>query len=149
MAFQGPVPAADSTGWIDVVNVPFSGEVPVEVPLARMISTPTGPAEVDVLRETHDWWDALSAMPHCVLWTGTDWQFALATALVADMAFRGVTAAAVELRNREKVMGCTIDQRRALRIRYVDSEVEDSGVDDSEPQGNVVSMDRRNRINAS
>lgn len=50
----------------------------------------------------------------------SDWRFALTTALVADMAYRGNNAAATELRNREKVMGTTMEFRRDLRIRYVE-----------------------------
>lgn len=58
-------------------------------------------------------------MPHCKLWTPGDWQFAILTAHVADMAYRGHTGSAAELRNREKVMGTTYEYRRDQRIRYV------------------------------
>jgi hypothetical protein len=59
-------------------------------------------------------------MPHCVLWTETDWQFALDTALIAAAFHMGDTKQAVELRQREKVMGTTLDARRDLRIRYTE-----------------------------
>jgi hypothetical protein len=43
----------------------------------------------------------------------------LVTAVVADAAFGGSASAATELRQREKIMGTTLDSRRDLRIRYV------------------------------
>jgi hypothetical protein len=49
--------------------------------------------------------------------------FALTTATVADAAFCGIASAATELRNREKVMGTTVEYRRDLRIRYIDQAV--------------------------
>ncbi|HVM13619.1 MAG TPA: hypothetical protein VM287_04735 [Egibacteraceae bacterium] len=59
-------------------------------------------------------------MPHCRLWRDSDWQFALDTALIAAEFHMGDTRTATELRNREKVLGTTVDFRRDLRIRYVE-----------------------------
>ena len=42
------------------------------------------------------------------------------TALVAAEFHGGNVRVATELRNREKVMGTTVDFRRDLRIRYID-----------------------------
>ena len=75
---------------------------------------------VNVLR----WWQAVSTMPHCVLWDDSDWQFAMDTAHVAKAFYKGNLKAATELRQREKVMGTTVDARRDLRIRYVEPTVE-------------------------
>lgn len=69
---------------------------------------------------TIQWWDTLSSMPHCVLWTDGDWQFALDTALVAAAFHNGDVRVATELRRRESAMGTTREARRDLRIRYVD-----------------------------
>jgi hypothetical protein len=63
-------------------------------------------------------------MPHCVLWYPSDWQFALDTAMVHASAAHGSVSAMGELRQREKIMGTTVDARRDLRIRYVDEELE-------------------------
>jgi hypothetical protein len=60
-------------------------------------------------------------MPHCILWDEADWQFALDTASVAAAFHGGDMKQAVELRQREKVMGTTLDARRDLRIRYVEA----------------------------
>lgn len=69
---------------------------------------------------TLDWWKAVSTMPHCALWEDEDWRFAIDTASVAAVFHGGDIRVATELRNREKVMGTTMDFRRDLRIRYVD-----------------------------
>lgn len=66
-------------------------------------------------------WAAWAGMPHCVLWQASDWSFALATLeLAARFRDGGGTGLATELRNREKVLGTTLDFRRGLRIRYVE-----------------------------
>lgn len=72
--------------------------------------------------ETRRWWLAVSSMPHCVVWSGSDWQFALDTAVVAAAFHAGDVRVAGELRQREKILGTTVDARRDLRIRYVDAE---------------------------
>jgi len=76
---------------------------------------------------TKRWWQVISRMPHCALWGEADWQFALDTALIAAAFHRGEVKQAVELRQREKVMGTTLDSRRDLRIRYVEPAGEREG----------------------
>lgn len=92
--------------WLEVPDKPYKGPRPEISP--------------DLSDMTHAWWAAVSSMPHCVLWTDTDWAFAVATAVIADAALAGGVGAATELRNREKIMGTTLDFRRAIRVRYVD-----------------------------
>lgn len=87
--------------------------------------------------ETRRWWSAVSRMPHCSLWGGSDWQFALDSAVVAAGFHAGDARLAGELRQREKIMGMTVDARRDLRIRYVDPEPELAAV-----QATVTAMDR-------
>lgn len=93
--------------WVEVLDEPFAGEAP-ELPEA--IGWPAG---------TRRWWDVLSRMPHCSLWSESDWQFALDTALIAKAFHEGDMRVATELRQREKILGTTADARRDLRIRYV------------------------------
>jgi hypothetical protein len=120
--------------WIEVLDEPYTGDRP-DLPETRTISTPFGPQEVPIRDMTRTWWESASTMPHCALWTPSDWSFALTTAIVADAAFSGGVGAATELRNREKVLGTTVDYRRDLRIRYVESPSE-------QPVGeNVTAMD--------
>jgi hypothetical protein len=62
-------------------------------------------------------------MPHARLWQPAEWSFALDTLeLAADFHKTGEPRFGTELRNREKVLGTTLDYLRGLRIRYVDPE---------------------------
>jgi hypothetical protein len=101
--------------WNDVIDVPF--EDGPKLPSRQ----PTGPAWP---ARTKRWWSIISAMPHCRLWTASDWEFALDTAQVAAEMHSGNVRVATELRNRERVLGTTVDYRRDLRIRYVPPTVE-------------------------
>jgi hypothetical protein len=74
-------------------------------------------------------------MPHCVVWTQSDWEYAIDTAYVHATFASGDMRAATELRNREKLLGNTFDSRRDLRIRYVNPAEEHE-----EPAG-VASLD--------
>jgi hypothetical protein len=66
-------------------------------------------------------WNIWRRMPHAVLWRKSDRQFALQSIEVAARFYESDSAAlAKELRDRERVLGTTLDYRRALRIRYVD-----------------------------
>src|SRR5688572_30620136 len=97
--------------WLEVPDVPFAGR---RLPQRRPDGE-TWPAG------TRKWWQAISTMPHCCLWSDGDWQFALDTAFVASrFHVDGDLRAAGELRARERLLGSTIDSRRDLRIRYVD-----------------------------
>jgi hypothetical protein len=110
--------------WTEVPNVPYSGEVP-ELPLTRTFINPKGePQEIPIEKRTRDWFKAVTSMPHCILWQPSDWQFCLDTAMVHASANHGSVSAMSELRQREKIMGTTVDARRDLRIRYVDPEQE-------------------------
>ena len=82
-------------------------------------------------------WAVWSTMPHCVLWTESDWQFAIDTLELVSQFYSGKpsTMLATEIRNREKVMGTTVEYRRDLRIRYVDS------VADEKPDEPVTRLD--------
>lgn len=131
MAVAGRKPAASgqtrhrvkpSTEWTEVPNIPYSGEVP-DLADERTIVTREGQEQVPLQALTRQWWKSISSMPHCILWAPSDWMFALTTATVADAAFCGISSAATELRNREKVMGTTVEYRRDIRIRYVDAAV--------------------------
>lgn len=132
MAMAGRKPADRPTvtrhkptvDWTEVPNVPYTGETP-ELPATRWVMNPKGELqEYPLEKRTHDWWEALTSMPHCILWQKSDWQFALDTAMVHADACHGKTTAMAELRMREKIMGTTVDARRDLRIRYIDQEAE-------------------------
>ena len=112
--------------WVEVVDTLFDGK------------PPTLPRDVGWPAATKRWWKAVSKMPHCVLWSQSDWQFALDTALVAKAFHEGDTKVATELRQREKVLGTTVDARRDLRIRYISEDSAAGGLSDG---SNVTAMD--------
>jgi hypothetical protein len=119
--------------WIEVENVPFENAPP----LPRQ-----QPNDEKWPRATRRWWRYISSMPHCVLWSDADWQFAIDTAYVHAEFVRGNVRVATELRNREKVLGTTVDFRRDLRIRYVEPRVE-------APESVSVLEDYRRRLGSS
>lgn len=101
--------------WTEVPDVRHSGGP--KLPTRTTLGLPMPPA-------TKRWWQAVSTMPHCALWTDADWSFALDTALIAAQFHTGDLKLGTELRNRERVLGTTVDFRRDLRIRYVPAEPE-------------------------
>jgi len=122
---QKPTPLQGGRGrltdWTEVENVPYDGPVPVRLPASKIRTLPFGGTErLPTHSFTKRWWNTVSHMPHCRLWTQSDWEYALDTALVADQFFYGHTPSATELARREKVLGTTFDARRDLRIRYVE-----------------------------
>ena len=105
--------------WVEVADVLFKGGPSLPKTQAGQPSWPTA---------TMRWWQAVSRMPHCSLWTESDWQFAIDSAYVVAEFHRGDMKAATEMRQREKVMGTTVDFRRDLRIRYVPDAPEEERV---------------------
>lgn len=135
--------------WTEVPDVPFRRKKPVTLPTSRPFIDKLGLVhDVRLCARTKAWWKTISSMPHCVLWTPADWEFALATAIVADMLFQGDRQAAGELRIREKVLGTTLDARRDLRIRHVKPEKAPSNASSSSKgTATVTSLaDRRAKL---
>lgn len=105
--------------WIEVPDVPYTGPKP-EIPVSRQVMTPRGESETHPISAlTVQWWNVISSMPQCAIWSPADWQFAVDTVLVHAEAMNGRSNAMAELRQRERIMGTTIDARRDIRIRYV------------------------------
>jgi hypothetical protein len=72
---------------------------------------------------------------HARLWRASDCEFARDTIEIAAAFIDGGTVGlATELRNREKVLGTTIDSRRDLRIRYTEPA--------SSPPAGVTNLDQ-------
>lgn len=111
--------------WVDVPNVPFDGA-------PKLPKRPDGKSWPAA---TKRWWMAVSSMPHCVLWSESDWQFAVDTAYLVAVFHDGKVSLGGEIRQREKVLGTTADARRDLRIRYV------GDADPVVEEGNVSSLD--------
>lgn len=112
--------------WREVENTPYNGPAP-RLWTKRTVSLPFG-GTVDHAPHamTRRWWKTITHMPHCILWTDSDWEFALATSLIADKFYYGENGigTATELGRREKILGTTYDSRRDLRIRYVEPKAE-------------------------
>jgi hypothetical protein len=101
---------------------------------------------VPIEDRTRDWWDAISTMPHCRLWSKSDWAFALDTAMVHASSVYGSVTAASELRQREKILGTTLDARRDLRIRYAEDEFTEQSATTTKPAPVAQLSDRRSRL---
>src|SRR6185369_3663335 len=103
---------APTHDWTEVERVPFVGgpELPELQSCGRRWP-----------ERTRQKWDSWRSMRHCKLWGPAEWDFALDSIELAALVHGGDTKWSTELRNRERVLGTTMDFRRDLRIRYVDS----------------------------
>jgi hypothetical protein len=128
---------AKTYDWSLVPNVPFDGPSP-ELPSR-------GRQRWHV--ETRAWWEAVRRMPHCRLWTETDWRFALETARLVDDFWRGELGRAAELRLRSAKLGLTHEDRLKIRVRYV--EPEDQGEAAVDPASVTRLDDRRKRLSGA
>lgn len=116
MGVTGPAPKTakrrgnpDTFAWVSVADQPFTGPSP-EL------------SAIDWPESTVAWWETVRAMPHCVLWTPSDWDFALDTAYIHAAYIGGNLRQAAELRLRAGKLGLTYEDRMKLRIRYVTEE---------------------------
>lgn len=116
--------------WLEVDDVPFEGGP--DLP-ERMASAVALVKDEPILRlewhpRTREKWDTWRAMPHCKHWGPAEWDYALDSIEIAGLFhYTGEQKYATELRNRERVLGTTLDYRRALRIRYVEPKTETVG----------------------
>lgn len=142
MAITGRTPSANSLNrnqkvydWTTVEATPFTGSSPDLPHRGRQ----------KWHAETLAWWEAVRRMPHCRLWTDTDWRFALETAVLVDAFWRGDPKPAAELRLRSAKLGLTHEDRLKLRIRYVDPQAEDTAAF-VDPAAVTRLDDRRRRL---
>ena len=101
--------------WVEVEDIPFDGGP--DLPARRTNGR-------NWEERTRQKWDAWRSMPHCKLWGPAEWDFALDTIELAALIHDGEPRFATEVRNRERVLGTTLDFRRDLRIRYVEPKPE-------------------------
>ncbi|BAH32984.1 MULTISPECIES: hypothetical protein [Rhodococcus] len=121
--------------WTDVKDIPFADAPKLPSKRLQGKSWPT---------LTRRWWKAISTMPHCVLWSDSDWQYAIDTALIAAEFHDGDVKAAAELRAREKLLGNTVEHRRDMRIRYIDPDAAEASPlieDEDTPSAGVAQME--------
>ncbi|MET0701663.1 MAG: hypothetical protein ABWY93_18590 [Mycobacterium sp.] len=157
MAVTGPpqrenkVGRTANNGWTEIPDQPYTGP---------SLELPPLPGQMVWLPQVEAWWEQIRSMPHCVLWTATDWMFALETAYMKldwwSEYFGGAVHAnkATEIRRREDQIGTTLEARRKLLIRYVPVETmpiagadDPVAVTDRDEPGKVTSIsDRRKRL---
>lgn len=116
--------------WVEVEDVPFEGGPDLPESMAASVSLDkSGPAmRLAWHPRTRDKWDTWRTMPHCKLWGLAEWDFALDAIEIAGLFhYTGEQKYATELRNREKVLGTTLDYRRSLRIRYTEPKTNEGG----------------------
>ncbi len=139
------VPQAEGTEWREVVDVPFGGGPPLPARPTGWSSEDPSTKERDLADRvwpewTERWWNAIRTMPHCALWTPTDWEAAFSVAEAHARFVEGWKGCATgaELRIKEKAIGTTHDARRDLRIRYVPAPDPSADVDlpDNVTRGN-------------
>ncbi|MDG4768938.1 hypothetical protein [Solwaraspora sp. WMMD792] len=128
--------------WVEVPDLPYDGDRPSLPTRMVRVQVDDKPPAWETRRgswpaATRRWWETVSTMPHCRLWTSSDWQFAIDTAEVHARWAAGETSA-TELRIREKLLGTTLNARRDLRIRYVDPPSGPAGGGD---ESGVVQLD--------
>jgi len=132
--------------WTTVDPSLYDGWRP-ELPDVRQVMVKNGDVQIVPIEDrTRDWWEAVSTMPHCRLWTKSDWAFALDTAMVHASSVYGSVTAASELRQREKILGTTLDARRDLRIRYSEGEFSNQPATTTAPAPVAHIADRRARL---
>jgi hypothetical protein len=132
--------------WTVVTNVAYTGPRP-ELPLTRQVMVKNGEVVIVPIEDrTREWWDNISTMPHCTLWSKSDWQFALDTAMVHASSVYGSVTAGAELRQRERILGTTFDARRDLRIKYEEPVNEEDATPLGEAGAVVQLKDRRSRL---
>lgn len=113
--------------WREIVDVPFDGV------------SPDLPDDQTWSARTRKWWETVRRMPHCSLWSDSDWQDALLAATVAEVFF-AEKKLANEFRFWCAILGTNDLARRDLRIRYV-SALETDGDSDA----TVTDIDRFRR----
>lgn len=109
--------------WLEVEDVPFEGgpDLPERMSASVTLVKDESAMRLPWHQRTRDKWDVWRAMPHCKHWGPAEWDYALDSIEIAGLFHHtGEQKYATELRNREKVLGTTLDYRRALRIRYVE-----------------------------
>lgn len=83
------------------------------------------PADIDWHPQTIVWWSMWRETPLSALFTQTDWQFLLDTALIHHKFWSGNLAVAPELRLRCAKFGVTPEDRARLRIVFADADEKD------------------------
>lgn len=147
MARSGPAPKAVKHGhtgaeYVDVPDSPYAGPGS-QRDLPDIQGLPW-------YEPTIGWWQIVRAMPHCRLWTESDWLFAIETAVLKNQLwgemFGGAIPSALltEIRHRENMLGLSMEARRKLGVRYVDPAAfpDEQPAVEAKPAGNVKDISK-------
>lgn len=100
------------TSWVEIPDRPFEEGKARDLPAMTGFGWPAA---------TVRWWNTIRTMPHCVLWTESDWMYAVDTAYVHRLfIMTSGEKGGAEVRARGRHMGITEEARRTLLIKYVD-----------------------------
>ena len=119
MAITGPAPKDPSVRarrnketieWTDVPDEPYTGP---------SLDLPDG---YEWNPGARAWWESTRQVPHAVLWSASDWMFALETAFVVNEMWAGNVERAAEVRQRSAKLALTREDRLKQRLRYVPTE---------------------------
>lgn len=127
--------------WLEVEDVQFEGgpDLPERMSASVTLVKDEPAMRLPWHQRTRDKWDVWRAMPHCKYWGPAEWDYALDSIEIAGLFHHtGEQKYATELRNREKVLGTTLDYRRALRIRYVEPKTTTEGEGDGASVTNIA-----------
>lgn len=77
--------------------------------------------EVEFLAATGEWYETFARSPIACRFTSTDWRRLLDIAPLKDQFYRGNHSLAGEFRLQESLLGATVKDRQAMRVRVVDA----------------------------
>lgn len=95
-------------------------------------------------KRTLDWWSVWGNSPQAELFTATDWEFLLETALLHAKFWAGDMSVAAELRLRVSKFGATPEDRARLRMQFAQADEADG----RRPEGVKSSRERRGVLRA-
>lgn len=85
---------------------------------AKPVVIPDLPEQYEWPQRTQDWWQMWRETPQAELFTATDWDFLLDTALLHAQFWLGDTSVSGELRLRVAKFGATTEDRQRLRMTF-------------------------------
>lgn len=83
-------------------------------------------------KRTQEWWATWGESAQAELFSATDWDFLLDTAVLHDEFWHGVVGVAPELRLRVAKFGATLEDRARLRLVFAEADEADSKRSSSE-----------------
>lgn len=128
------------SGWKEITLM--AGIGPAPKPSSRRARTNADPVPTTVLRfvqgvqpalpgrrwpvRTREWWSTWGESAQAELFSATDWDFLLDTAVLHARFWRGDVSVAAELRLRVAKFGATMEDRARLRMQFAQADEADA-----------------------